>query len=53
MARNVPHGVRTFTAYAAVAGTAILAIAGLNIAADKLPFKGLHTLRNYVVRANG
>lgn len=47
------HGMRTLTAYLAVGGTAILSIAALNIAADKLPFKGLHTLRNYVVRANG
>lgn len=49
--RNVPHGVRTFTAYAAVGGVAILALAGLNVAADRLPFKGLHSLRNYVTRA--
>lgn len=53
MAPRVPHGVRTFTAYAAVAGTSILAIAGLNLAADKLPFAGLNALRNYVTRANG
>lgn len=49
--RNVPHGVRTFTAYVAVGGVAILALAGLNVAADRLPFKGLHSLRNYVTRA--
>lgn len=53
MAKNLPHSVRTFSAYAAVGGVAILALAGLNIAADRLPFRGLHSLRNYVTRANG
>ena len=51
MAR-VPNGVRTATVYGAVAGVSILALAGLNIAADRLPFKGLHALRNYITRAN-
>jgi tetrahydromethanopterin S-methyltransferase subunit B len=49
----VPHSVRTATAYGAVAGTAILALAALNIAADRLPFKGLHALRNYVTGTKG
>ncbi len=49
----MPRGVRTFTAYAAVGGVAILALAALNLAADRLPFKGLDELRNYVTRANG
>lgn len=53
MAPRVPHGVRTFTAYAAVGGVSLLSLAALNIAADKLPFAGLHALRNYVTRANG
>lgn len=50
--KTVPHGVRTFTAYAAVGGTAILALAALNVAADRLPFKGLQALRNYIVHTN-
>lgn len=49
----MPHGARTFAAYAAVGGVAILALAALNLAADKLPFDGLHQLRNYITRANG
>ena len=48
---HVPHGVRTATAYAATAGVAILALAGLNIAADRLPFKGLRELRGYVTNS--
>ena len=52
MSKQLPHGVRTFTAYAAVGGTAILALAALNVAADRLPFKGLQALRNYVVRGD-
>lgn len=50
---RAPHSLRTATAYGAVAGVAILSIAALNIAADRLPFKGLHALRNYVTNANG
>jgi hypothetical protein len=48
MAPKVPHGVRTATAYAAVAGVSLLSLAALNIAADRLPFKGLQALRKYV-----
>lgn len=44
----MPKGLRTFSAYAAVGGTAILAIAALNLAADRLPFAGLHNLRQYL-----
>lgn len=49
---SAPHGVRTFSAYAAAGGAAILALAALNVAADRLPFKGLAALRNYVLHTN-
>lgn len=49
----MPRHLRTATAYAATAGVAILSIAALNLAADRLPFKGLHALRNYVTNAHG
>ena len=52
MAKRVPHGVRTAVAYTAVAGVAILALGGLNLAADKLPFAGLNKLRDYLTQAN-
>lgn len=48
---DMPHGVRTATAYLATAGTALLALAALNIAADRLPFKGLRELRGYVTNS--
>lgn len=49
MAREqAPAGVRTFSAYLAVGGVAILALAALNVAADRLPFRGLATLRGYI-----
>jgi hypothetical protein len=48
---NVPHGARTATAYLATAGVALLSLAALNIAADRLPFKGLHALRGYVTNS--
>lgn len=45
---------RTAAAYLAVAGTSLLALAGLNLAADKLPqLTGLGALRDYLVRRNG
>lgn len=50
----IPRGVRTFAAYAAVGGTALLSLAALNLAADRFPkVKGLNTIRDYVVRRNG
>ncbi len=52
MSTHAP-GARTFVAYAATGGIAILAMVALNLAAARLPFKGLHTLRNYATRANG
>lgn len=48
---NVPHGVKTATVYGAVAGVSLLALAALNLAADRLPFKGLHALRQYLTNA--
>ena len=44
---------RTLAAYVAVGGTSLLSLALLNIAADRLPFKGLATFRDYLVRRNG
>jgi hypothetical protein len=39
--------------WVAVGGTAILAQTLLNVAADRLPIPGLHTLRDYNTRRNG
>lgn len=48
------RGLRTFSAYAATAGTAILSLATLNLAADHFPnVRGLVELRDYVTRRNG
>lgn len=50
----MPRGLRTFSAYAAVAGTSLLALGALNLAADKFPnATGLVSLRDYLVRRNG
>jgi len=49
----IAPGVRTFSAYAATGGVAILAIAGLNLLTDHVSWKGLHILRDYVTRRNG
>jgi len=37
----------------AVAGVSLLAQVGFNIAADKLPFQSLKTLRAYATQKNG
>ena len=47
----VPHAVKTATVYGAVAGVSLLALAALNVAADRLPFRGLHALRQYLTNA--
>lgn len=47
----MPHGLKTFAAYAAAGLSGILALAGLNIVADKLPIPGLKTLRDYVTKS--
>lgn len=47
----MPHGLRTFAAYAAAGLSGLLALAGLNIAADKLNIPGLNTLRDYMTRS--
>lgn len=45
---------RTVAAYAAVAGTSLLTLAVLNLAADSFPqLSGLNRLRDYLVRRNG
>jgi hypothetical protein len=50
----MPRGVRTFAAYLAVGGTALLSLAALNLAADHMPnARGLNELRDYLVRRNG
>lgn len=50
----MPRGARTFAAYLAVGGTALLSLAALNLAADRLPnARGLNELRDYLVRRNG
>lgn len=50
----MPRGVRTFSAYLAVGGTSLLALAALNLAADRFPnVTGLNQLRDYLVRRNG
>lgn len=48
------NGVRTLSAYLAVAGTSLLALAALNLAADHFPnAQGLNEFRDYLVRRNG
>lgn len=47
------RGVRTFSAYAAAGGAGLLALAALNLAADRFPSSGLGQLRDYLVRRNG
>lgn len=47
------HGMRTFTAYAATGGVAILALAALQIAADRIPSRGLQSLRNFLTHSTG
>jgi hypothetical protein len=51
---HFPRGLRTFSAYMAVGGSSLLALAALNVAADRLPnATGLNRLRDYLVRRNG
>lgn len=48
------RGTRTAAAYLAVAGTSLMALAALNLAADHFPnVRGLGELRDYLVRRNG
>lgn len=48
------HGPRTFAAYAAAGVSGLVALAALNVAADRLPqVAGLNKLRDYLVRRNG
>lgn len=48
------HGLRTFSAYLAVAGTSLLALAAVNLAADHFPHsQGLNEFRDFLVRRNG
>lgn len=49
----MPRGLRTFSAYAAAGGAGLLALAALNLAADRFPATGLNQLRDYLVRRNG
>lgn len=46
----MPHGVKNFAAYAAAGISGLLALAALNIAADKLPLPGLARLRDFITR---
>jgi hypothetical protein len=39
--------------WAAVGGTSVLSLLGLNLAADRLKIPGLAELRDYIVRRNG
>jgi hypothetical protein len=47
------RATRTLAAYLAVAGTSLLSLAVLNLAADRVPNSGLGTFRDYLVRRNG
>lgn len=49
----MPRSLRTFAAYAAAGGSGLLALAVLNLAADRFPNTGLTQLRDYLVRRNG
>ncbi len=46
------RGLRTFAAYVAVGGTAILALAGLSLVTAKTQLPGLVKLRTLIVRPN-
>lgn len=46
-------GARTFSAYLATGGVAIMALVTLNLLADRTGWKGLNTLRDYTTRRNG
>lgn len=50
---SIAPGVRTFTAFAATGGVAILSLVALNLVADKTGIKGVVTLRDYITRRNG
>lgn len=45
-------GTRTFAAYAATGGVAILSLAALNLLADRTGWSGLVKLRDYITRAH-
>ena len=47
------HGLKTFSAYAAAGASGLLALAALNLAADRTSLPGLVKLRDYLVRRNG
>jgi len=48
------RGPRIVAAYAASGAAGLLALAALNVAADRLPqVTGLNKLRDYLVRRNG
>lgn len=48
------RGVKTFSVYLSIAGTSLLTLAALNLAADHFPnAAGLNELRDYLVRRNG
>ena len=49
----MPRGLRTSSAYIAAGCSGLLALAALNLAADRTGAPGLVKLRNYLVRANG
>lgn len=46
----MPHGLKTFSAYAAAGISGLLALAVLNVAADRLPLPGLAALRDLIIR---
>lgn len=47
------RGGRALAFYGSVAFTSISSLLLFNIAADRLPFAGLRTLRDYITRRNG
>lgn len=53
MASTLPRGIQTFSGYAAAGLAGLLALAALNIVADRTNLPGLDTVRNYITRRNG
>lgn len=47
----MPRGLITFSSFAAAGLSGLLALAALNLAADKFPIPGLTTLRDYITRS--
>lgn len=53
MASGAHRGAARAAFITAVGGISIASMVVLNVAADRLPWQGLKTLRDYTIRRNG